>query len=122
MEELKAIAAELHAIRVELKRLADLEERKQNNCKHSKAPTKKSVPDASTIAGTLKTAFSDRNSIKRSDLYKIELNTARTENRQPIPKHTFFKMVESAGYYLKKISNGYYFFAFNTLEDNIKYE
>lgn len=107
MEGLNEIITELHAIREELTRLADLEEQRQNRRKAQREA--KAEPDAGTIAGTLAAAFSDRYEIRRSKLYQFEIETAKAEGREPIGRNKFFRMVQDAGFYLKKKNTGFYF-------------
>ena len=111
MEGLNEIITELHAIKEELTRLADLEEQRQHRRKaqrEAKAEPKPE-PDAGIIAGTLTAAFSDRYEIRRSELYQFEIETAKAEGREPIGRNKFFRMVQAAGFYLKKKNTGFYF-------------
>ena len=114
MEGLNEIITELHAIREELTRLADLEEQRQNRRKAQREP--KPEPDAGIIAGTLAAAFSDRGNYKRSELYKLEIETAKAEGREPVGKKKFFQMVKDAGFYLQKTSHGFYFCDFRDMQ------
>lgn len=66
-------------------------------------------PDAGIISGTLAAAFSDRYEIRRSKLYQFEIETAKAEGREPIGRNKFFRMVQAAGFYLKKKNTGFYF-------------
>ena len=114
MEGLNEIITELHAIRKELTRLADLEEQRQNRRKAQREP--KPEPDVGTIAGTLAAAFSDRGNYKRSELYKLEIETAKAEGRDPVGKKKFFQMVKDSGFYLQKTSHGFYFCDFRDMQ------
>lgn len=107
MEGLNEIITELHAIREELTRLADLEEQRQNRRKAQREP--KPEPDTGTIAGTLTAAFSNQDAIKRSELYKLEIETAKAEEREPVGKKLFSQLVNASGYYLKKKRDAYYY-------------
>ena len=107
MEGLNEIITELHAIKEELTRLADLEEQRQNRRKAQREPK----PDAGIIAGTLTAAFSNQDAIKRSELYKLEIETAKAEGREPVRKKLFFQLVKASGYYLKKKRDAYYYCA-----------
>lgn len=109
MEGLNEIITELHAIREELTRLADLEERRQNRRKAQREAKAEPKPDAGIISGTLAAAFSDRYEIRRSKLYQFEIETAKAEGREPIGRNKFFRMVQAAGFYLKKKNTGFYF-------------
>ena len=109
MDGLNEIITELHAIREELTRIADLEEQRQKKRKANKAQAEEQTQNAGIISGTLAAAFSNNDSVKRSELYNIEIETAKTENRPPVRKHLFFSYVLSSGYYLKKTNHGYFF-------------
>ena len=109
MEGLNEIITELHAIREELTRLADLEEQRQHRRKAQREP--KPEPDAGIIAGTLTAAFSNQDAIKRSELYKLEIETAKAEGREPVRKKLFFQLVNASSYYLKKKRDAYYYCA-----------
>lgn len=65
----------------------------------------------STTAGTLTAAFSNQDAIKRSELYKLEIETAKAEEREPVRKKLFFQLVNASGYYLKKKRDAYYYCA-----------
>ena len=109
MEGLNEIITELHAIREELTRLADLEEQRQNRRKAQREAKAEPKPDAGIIAGTLAAAFSNQDAIKRSELYKLEIETAKAEEREPVGKKLFFQLVNASGYYLKKKRDAYYY-------------
>ena len=116
MEGLNEIITELHAIREELTRLADLEEQRQQRRKAQREAKAEPEPDAGTIAGTLAAAFSDRGNYKRSELYKLEIETAKAEGREPVGKKKFFQMVKDSGFYLQKTSHGFYFCDFRDMQ------
>ena len=108
MRELENIREELKAIREQLTRLADMQERREQY-RNAYRKKKEREATAQDITGTLNAAFKDVDRIRRQDLYIIEKQTAAKEQRQPIPKHLFYNMTLNAGYNILR-SNGEYYF------------
>ena len=112
MEITSGIIEQLEKISSQLDVLIDLEmDRKRGRDTYRKHKIKEAanMPD---ISNTLNAAFTDRDRIRRQDLYLIEMQTAKKENRQPIRKKMFYDKVESLGYVIAK-SNGEYYFIKN---------
>lgn len=101
-EKLSIILEEIHAIKKTLEELL-IAEKNLDEQKSSK------VTEAYDIAPIMRKAFENKTRIKRGDLYKMELQTAKNECRRPIMKHTFYKMVADHGYRLIKSVGEYYF-------------
>lgn len=101
-EKLSIILEEVHAIKKTLDELL-IVEKNLDEQKSSK------VTEAYDIAPVIRKAFESKTRIKRGELYKIELQTAKKECRQPIMKHTFYKIVADHGYRLIKSGGEFYF-------------